>query len=447
MFQRIFIAVKVFGNKIFLLVSVLFFLAVAGLSLAFFSSQQYIPDSIVSLTTGNVVVVDKQLQKLFVFHKGSNGSYTKVFEAPCSTGKKPGAKQEPGDAKTPHGIFFATKYYNNHELSSTYGTMAFHLDFPNLHDRRAGRNGSNIWIHGTNKPLQPFQSNGCVALRNSDIERLAGYICLWKTPIIIEESVRWVPQDQRSPLKDELERILYTWDRAASEGDYNTLESLYMPDSRDRKEHKSIIQKAANLKNLGYHFSLYPRDISILKQDSTAIILFDKILSVRSDSTFQGTFVKLFLEKNQDHWYIVEDIPQAAEAARPAREVKDAKVEVSREEPSGNEREISRLIDKWAGSWQSGNMKEYRSCYAPDFRSKGMNLNSYIAFKTDLSRRYRNISVRISNVKISAGTHTATVVFTQKYQAAGGLKSSGTKRLELKKVKESWKIYRETMSR
>ena len=60
--------------------------------------SEKIPDSIVTLASGYVIVVDKQSQKMYVFHK--NGDFSKVFEANCSTGKKPGAKQVSGDAKT-----------------------------------------------------------------------------------------------------------------------------------------------------------------------------------------------------------------------------------------------------------------------------------------------------------------------------------------------------------
>jgi len=415
---------------------------------SFFSSTA-VPDSIVSLSTGTAVVVEKQSQKLYVFQKNNGGNLVRVFEAPCSTGKKTGAKQESGDAKTPDGIFFATKYFQDRELSSVYGSMAFHLDFPNLHDRRAGRNGSNIWIHGTNKPLQSFQSNGCIVLRNRDIEKLAGYVCLWKTPVIIEESVHWRVPGQKSPVRDELERVLYNWDRGMNEGDMQLLESLYLPDSRDRKDLRALMQRTASLKPLGPHFMMNPRDISILKQGNHALILFDKVLSVRSDSTFQGSYVKLFLERNTDRWYIVEDLPAQMIAARPAKEQKEVRgekqVAALRETDAAGDTAIRQLLDKWVQSWQAGDMKEYRACYAPDFRSKSMNLDAWVAYKTDLSRRYKRINVRIANVRISAGSGQATVTFTQKYSAQGGLKSSGTKRLELKKVRDSWKIHRELM--
>jgi len=479
-------------------------------SQALFSWQPYVPDSIVMLSSGYVIVVDKQAQKLYVFRKGN--SIEKVFEAPCSTGKKPGAKKEPGDAKTPNGIFFIQRYYDNTELTSIYGPMAFHLDFPNTLDRRSGRNGTNIWIHGTNKPLQPFQSNGCVALQNKDIEQLAAFIFINKTPVIIEESITWITQDKKPPDRDELERIVGIWDKAVNEADTRTLESLYMTDSREKAEYKPFLQKSSHLRSLIHHMLAAPRDITILKQNDTAVILFDKITSVKSDTSFQGSYVKLFLEKRDNRWFVVEDVQPGSQliASKPRTLVKDsreaaplppqppvqtkqsappkttapaqavpqqttAQVAVAKagssnvqavqpgavqhnqpravpvqqaEANSSDQAAITRVVEKWADSWQEGNMREYRSCFSSDFRSRGMSLGKYIDYKTDLAKKYRKISVRVSNLKVSySGGQNATAIFRQTYSAAGGPKTSGVKKLELKKVKEGWRIYRETMSR
>jgi hypothetical protein len=68
------------------------------------SGSRKIPDSIVSLSSGYIIVVDKKYQKIYVFHKEE--TFSKVFEASCSTGKNSGSKRVAGDAKTPNGIFF-----------------------------------------------------------------------------------------------------------------------------------------------------------------------------------------------------------------------------------------------------------------------------------------------------------------------------------------------------
>ena len=60
------------------------------------SGSRKIPDSIVSLSSGYIIVVDKKYQKIYVFHKQE--TFSKVFEASCSTGKNSGSKRVAGDA-------------------------------------------------------------------------------------------------------------------------------------------------------------------------------------------------------------------------------------------------------------------------------------------------------------------------------------------------------------
>ncbi len=89
-------------------------------------------------------------------------------------------------------------------------------------------------------------------------------------------------------------------------------------------------------------------------------------------------------------------------------------------------------------------METYRSCYAADFQSKGMNLDAWVSHKTKVQRKSKNISISIDQLKISAKENQATAVFTQSYQSSI-LKDSGKKKLELKKVNGEWKIYKEIM--
>ncbi|MCX5849000.1 MAG: L,D-transpeptidase [Deltaproteobacteria bacterium] len=197
-----------------------------GASSSIVPGAEKIPDSIVSLSSGYIVVVDKQYQKIYVFHKDE--TFSKVFEASCSTGKNPGSKQFAGDAKTPNGIFFVTRILHNPGPPEIYGSMAFPLDYPTISDKRAGKNGNNIWIHGTTKTLLPTQSKGCVVLHDSDLKRLANFIYFNKTPVIISEFLKWVPQNYVPPSKKELERILTSWNKAFIERDIKTIDSLYL---------------------------------------------------------------------------------------------------------------------------------------------------------------------------------------------------------------------------
>jgi hypothetical protein len=56
----------------------------------------------------------------------------------------------------------------------------------------------------------------------------------------------------------------------------------------------------------------------------------------------------------------------------------------------------------------------------------------------------KNIKVRVSDLSLSVNNDRSTATFTQYYRSSL-LTSKGTKKLELKKTNEAWKIYRETM--
>jgi murein L,D-transpeptidase YafK len=408
-------------------------------NLAVSSASRKIPDSIVSLSSGYVIVVDKKYQKIYVFHKDE--TFSKVFEAHCSTGKNSGSKEVAGDAKTPNGIFFTTKILNNPGPPEIYGSMAFPLDYPTLSDKRAGRFGNNIWIHGTTKSLLPKQSKGCVVLYDGDLKRLAHFIYLNRTPVIISESVKWVPQNYVPPFKNELEKILTSWNKAFIEKDIKKIDSLYMEGSEIKgKRREELHDKIKNLKFLNKHFVLQPRDISILQEDDNAVIIFDQIFAVNNNNSFQGFYNKLILEKLNNKWYVVDDATPPGATGRHLAMAGSKQKEATTDHTT--QKEILNLITKWLTSWKSGDMKTYRDCYASDFQSKEMNLDDWISHKSQVRQNSENINIRIDQLKIFADGDTAKAFFIQHYSSSI-LKSKGKKTLELKKIGEEWKIFRE----
>jgi hypothetical protein len=194
-----------------------------------------------------------------------------------------------------------------------------------------------------------------------------------------------------------------------------------------------------NIKSIKQHFILDPRDISILYQNNHAVIVFDQITSVNKDNTFDGSFNKLVLQKINDKWFIIDDVDLVASTSKPESP------KTPREDMEATSREALRnLIAKWSESWQSGNMTTYRACYATNFRSQGMNLKDWVNHKNNIRERSGNISIRVSNLKISGDNHQAAATFTQHY-SSNLLKRKGNKKLEFRKINGEWKIYRETM--
>ena len=402
--------------------------------------SEKIPDSIVSVSSGYVIAVDKKNQKLYVFKK--NDVFRKVFEATCSTGKNQGGKSVTGDAKTPNGIFFVTKILNNPGPPETYGTLAFPLDYPTVTDKKAGRNGTNIWIHGTTKPLMPFQSNGCVVLADRDVHALSQYIYSNKTPVVIDETIQWVSQNQPSTVKTELESMLSAWREAYINGNIQAIDALYLDGHQIKnKKREKLAASAATVKSIRQHFLLAPRDVSILYQNDHAVIVFDQITGVNKDNTFEGSFNRLVLQKIKNRWFMIDDaegpVAVAAKPESPSASI-PADTETTSREPQ------KRLMKKWQESWESGNTAVYRSCYASNFRAQGMNLNEWVKHKQNIRERSHNISVHLTNLKISGNNNQAMVTFTQHY-SSNLLKRTGNKKMELRKINGEWKIYRESM--
>ncbi len=113
-------------------------------------------------------------------------------------------------------------------------------------------------------------------------------------------------------------------------------------------------------------------------------------------------------------------------------------------EPVSEDSAVKTLIDRWMASWRSGDMGTYRHCYASDFRSKEKDLNAWIAHKTSVFRNSKNIVITIDDLKITVDGQMATAVFIQNYSSSA-IKTSGKKTLELKKMDNEWKIYKEIM--
>lgn len=419
------------------IVMIAFFMT-SNVSATKLQAPEKIPGSIISVSSGFVIIVDKKHQKLYVFKK--NGVFSKVFESTCSTGKNQGGKEVSGDAKTPNGIFFATKIVNNPGPPETYGTLAFPLDYPTVMDRKAGRNGTNIWIHGTTKSLLPFQTNGCVVLADKDIHDLAHYIYIQKTPVIIDETIQWVSQNQTLPVKAELEKMLSTWIGSYREGNMKAIDALYLEGHQIKnKKRERLTNTLASVKSINQHFILEPRDISILHQNNHAVIVFDQITGVNKDNTFEGSFNKLILQKISNKWFVIDD------AEAPTTASKTEALSISRPEIQEISLDsVRRFVTKWSKSWQSGDMSVYRTCYDSQFQSQGMNLNDWVKHKNNIRERSGNISIRLSNLKISGNNKSSVVTFTQ-YYSSNLLKRKGNKKLELRKINNDWKIYREIM--
>jgi len=182
--------------------------------------EEQVPSYLVQLRPDQkyAVVVDTSRSRLFLY-RNDEGRPHLVTDYYISYGKAGAQKSREGDQKTPIGVYHVTSSLPKSKLSDFYGAGAFPINYPNDWDRRMGRNGHGIWLHGTpsntySRP--PRASDGCVVLANPELEAIAPYLQLGLTPVIISQHVDWVtPKElgaERKEFLGEIERWRVDWE-------------------------------------------------------------------------------------------------------------------------------------------------------------------------------------------------------------------------------------------
>lgn len=130
----------------------------------------------------HLLIVEKALQRLTLF--AVDDGLKPLLSLPCATGENHGTKYLSGDRRTPEGIYFITEVFADTKIT-IFGSRAYRLDYPNIFDRHAGRGGDGIFIHGTNKELTPYSTNGCITLDNLDLDQLAPFLKVRDLPVLV----------------------------------------------------------------------------------------------------------------------------------------------------------------------------------------------------------------------------------------------------------------------
>jgi murein L,D-transpeptidase YafK len=159
-----------------------------------------------------VLVVDTSKATLYVY-KNVDGTPRYVTDFYVTIGKLGADKSAEGDQRTPLGVYFVTAALPKDKLADIYGITAFPLNYPNEWDVRNKKTGSGIWLHGTPSDTYsrpPKASNGCLVLTNDDLEKLAPYLQIGVTPVIIANDVDWASESDSTD-RDGLLRELENW--------------------------------------------------------------------------------------------------------------------------------------------------------------------------------------------------------------------------------------------
>lgn len=180
-------------------------------------------------TVRHVVAVDAARSRLHVFenHAGQLQRQSSIYVALGSQGV---GKREEGDQRTPLGVYHITSRLDGRQLGDFYGPGALPLNYPNEHDRRLGRTGANIWLHGTpaaQYTRSPRSTNGCVVLANEDMTRLLRELQPRHTPVVIAQQLEWVQPAALQAEREKARALVETWRLARTMADMRQLGTLY----------------------------------------------------------------------------------------------------------------------------------------------------------------------------------------------------------------------------
>ncbi len=180
-------------------------------------SEDKVPLQLLNLspTIDTALLVDKMNHRLYVFKReNSNSPARLVKDFYISTGQNTGNKVTEGDLKTPEGVYFITSWIPDGELPEKYGVGAFPTDYPNVLDRKLGKTGDGIWLHGTDRiyySRPPLDSEGCVVLANPDLKKIQQLITPGKTPIVIADKIKWVSVTEWHKMRAEVLKSIERW--------------------------------------------------------------------------------------------------------------------------------------------------------------------------------------------------------------------------------------------
>jgi len=262
--------------------------------------------------TFHALIVDKSQQRLTVW-RVRDGEPSMVESFRCSTGENEGDKWVRGDMKTPEGVYFFCSVIDGRTLPPKYGLWAFTTDYPNFVDRRRGKNGDGIWLHGRDKPLGPRpDSNGCVALENEDLVKVSRYIRLQSTPLIVVNKLLMAPRPVIMEQEREIRDFIESWRQAWVSQDLEAYMSFYSPnfqsnwfDFRGWKEKKRRLND--RYKNIKVKLS----NIYLYRQNGLITAIFNQTYA--SDG-FRSSGIKvLYLAHERKHRIFAEDYHKPAD--------------------------------------------------------------------------------------------------------------------------------------
>lgn len=275
------------------------------------------PRQILALGTSvkKALLIDKSANRMYVYSRQKSGALVEdVNDYYITTGKLVGDKSIKGDLRTPEGVYFVTSWISPSKLPDKYGVGAFPVNYPNELDKRNGKTGYGIWLHGTDKGSYnrpPRDSEGCVVLTNIDLSALKSEIVPGVTPVVITNKVEWVDyatwQQERIDILQAVESWRTDWESMNvnkylshyGKDFWSSTHNLKSWSARKRLLAKNKTYQKVNFSNLSV--LLYPK--TKRKQGEIAVVRLQQ--DYKSNNFKSEMSKRLYLAKKDNSWKIL----------------------------------------------------------------------------------------------------------------------------------------------
>ncbi|BEV14941.1 L,D-transpeptidase [Herbaspirillum sp. DW155] len=221
----------------------------------------------------NVLVVDTTRSRMYVY-ENQGGDLKYLTDYYISQGRFGANKTKSGDQRTPIGVYYVNNRIPGPKLPDFYGTGALPLSYPNEWDKRNGRSGYGIWLHGTpsdNFSRPPLSSDGCVVLANPDLQSLYSTAEVGKTVVVISQNVQFVNKDALAKDRDAASAMLEQWGQSLENADADQVLSYYSPEFRSAQGENLATWFSRQQKSLNgaRYTSVKLRDVSLFRYPGT----------------------------------------------------------------------------------------------------------------------------------------------------------------------------------
>lgn len=416
------------------------------------------------------LVMDAKRARLYLYENKA-GVPTLVTDYYVSQGKFGIDKFKEGDQRTPLGVYYITQRLPGAKLPDFYGPGALPLNYPNEWDKKQGRGGSGIWLHGvpsTNFSRPPLASDGCVVLSNPDFLKLAATVDIAKTPVIIAEQVQFIPTSAWTQEKRQASKLIEDWRHDFSSKNAIQLQRHYSSQFKNSSNENlsTWINKQAALMGIN-QAQVQLRDFSQFRYPGKQDVIVSQF--IQDGHSNRGPYSlkrQQYWVKEGQAWRIAfEDsnqisgnkidfsarelskIPNTDTIASAAKATKVLEPKESKSQTivknDGNQAEVAKALERWQQAWASKNTRAYLAAYARDFQTpNGESRKSWMEERRSRIEGKGKIKLNLEAPSIKIEGNVATIKFRQHYQS-GALSAVSRKTLVMHKQEGKWLIKQE----